>query len=150
MTSQKRHPVVPIQALASIHISPCRINLSLAFEGFKSIINTFIKEILIKRQAPISFPDKYSVRPFFARFFAFKVPVFRPFFYKLEPVWRIGNTAPGTWHVYVPEPSSGGAAPWDGRLESPQLHNALLRPPHQGIQVCTFILLLPSSTLKKK
>ena len=34
-----------------------------------------------------------SFRPSNARIFAKKAPVFRPAFYKNEPVWRIGNTA---------------------------------------------------------
>ena len=33
-----------------------------------------------------------SLRPSNARIFVQKVPVFRPYFYKNEPVWRIGNT----------------------------------------------------------
>ena len=32
-------------------------------------------------------------RPYFARIFAKNAPVFRPYFYKNEPVWRIRHTA---------------------------------------------------------
>ena len=44
-----------------------------------------MKEIEIKRQAPVSFPDKYSFRPFFARFLLLKCPFFVNFFINLSP-----------------------------------------------------------------
>ena len=34
--------------------------------------------------------------PYFARIFAKNAPVFRPYFYKNEPVWRISHTALGS------------------------------------------------------
>ena len=53
--------------------------------GFKSIINTFIKEIEIKRQAPVSFPISTRFARFSPFFLLSKCLFFARFFIKLSP-----------------------------------------------------------------
>ena len=65
---------------------------NLVFGWTWSTVNTARKKEKQNFKAPVFFLEKFLFRPFSARFFAEKVPVFRPFFPKNEPVWRILHT----------------------------------------------------------